>query len=364
MISSESIDEVNPNILGRQFPVLVTGGTGYMASWLIKYLLEDGYKVRVTVRNIKDEDKYAHIIKISESSKGSLEVFEADLLDPDAFKSCMNGCNIVFHTASPYMPSSNNNPQKQLIDPSYEGTRNVLNAVNTTYSVKKVIFTSAVSAVYGDASDIDNTDQTHFDEDHWNKTSNLKHRPIGFAKTVAEREAWKILNEQKRWKMAVLNPAFCLGPSLTPYTQSTSLDLIRKLANGSFKSGVPKLQYGLVDVRDVAHAHIFAAQDEYAVGRFILVKDVKSMLEIAKILRGKFGEAFPFPNRELSSKALYFFGFIQGYSRKFVLENVGKKLAFNNLKSKHELGVYYKPTEEAAIETLQYILDNNMLKKA
>lgn len=362
MLSSQSVDEVNPNILGRAFPVLVTGGTGYMASWLVKYLLEDGYKVRITVRSTKDETKYAHLTRISNSTKGTLEVFEADLLGQDSFKSCMSGCNIVFHTACPSLLSGISDPQKQLIDPAYEGTRNVLGAVNSTYSVKKVIFTSAASAVYGDASDMDNTDHMRFDENHWNKTSNLKHQPLGFAKMVAEQEAWKIQGEQTRWKMAVLNPALCLGPSLTPYSHSGSIDFIKKLANGTFKMGVPNLQYGLVDVRDVAHAHIFAAQDEYASGRFLLVKEVKSMLEIAKSLQKKFGEAFPLPSKELSSKALYFFGFMQGYSRKFVLENVDKPLAFNNVKSKHELGVYYKPVEDAAAEMLQYIMDNNMLK--
>ena len=79
-------EEVNPNILGREFPVLVTGGSGYMASWLVKYLLEDGYKVRITVRNLDNQDKYRHLEKIAERSPGSLEVFEANLLDPKGFK--------------------------------------------------------------------------------------------------------------------------------------------------------------------------------------------------------------------------------------------------------------------------------------
>lgn len=362
MLSNQSLEEINPNILGREFPVLVTGGTGYIASWLVKYLLEDGYKVRITVRNINDESRYSHLIKISENTKGSLEVFEADLLDSEAFGMCMNGCNIVFHTASPFLFSGVSDPQKQLIDPALEGTKNVLDAVNSTYSVKKVVFTSASSAIYGDASDILSTDREQFNEHHWNKTSNLKHQPLGFAKTLAEHEAWKIHGSQKRWKLAVLNPALCLGPSLTPYSKSGSIDFMRKLADGTFKSGTPNLQYGLVDVRDVAHAHIFAAQDEFALGRFLLVKEVKSILEIAKVLKYKFGDTFPLPTKELSSRGLYFLGFMRGYSRKFVLENVGKSLAFDNVKSKDELGISYKPIEDAAIEMLQYITDNNMLK--
>lgn len=354
-------EEVNPNVLGRDFPVLVTGGSGYMASWLVKYLLEDGYRVRVTVRDLENPDKYRHLEKIAERASGSLELFEADLLDPDAFKTCMSGCNVVFHTASPYLISGIKDAQKELIDPSFDGTRNVLEAVNKAHSVKKVIFTSAVSAIYGDATDMEGTKNNVFTEDDWNKSSNLKHRPLGFAKTVAEKEAWRLHDAQSRWKMAVLNPALFLGPSLTHKSTSGSFEFVKKLANGTFKNGVPKLKYGLVDVRDVAHAHMFAAQDEYALGRFMLVSEVKSMLEMSNILKAKFGERFPFPDDEISNRMLYFFGFTQGYSRKMVSENIDKPLAFDNTKSRHELGVYYKSVDEALIEMLNYILDNNML---
>lgn len=364
MYRRQEPEEVNPNILGRDFPVLVTGGAGYMASWLVKYLLEDGYRVRITVRDLDREDKYQHLQKIADRSPGSLDIFEADLLEADAFKNCMNGCNIVFHTASPYIIRGIRDPQKELIDPSFEGTRNVLEAVNKAHSVKKVIFTSAISAIYGDPTDIVNTGGKKFTEEFWNKSSNLKHKPLGFAKTVAEREAWRIHDDQSRWKMASLNPALFIGPSLTHKSTSGSFDFIRRLANGDFKNGVPDVKYGLVDVRDVAHAHIFAAQDEYATGRFMLVSEVKSMLEVAQMLKEKFGDGYPFPDKVLSNRMLYFLGFAQGYSRKYVVENVGKDLEFDNTKSRHELGVYYKPIEEAASEMLRYIIDYNLLHKS
>ncbi|PIB36842.1 hypothetical protein BFP72_16270 [Reichenbachiella sp. 5M10] len=362
MYASSEIEETNPNILGRDYPVLVTGGAGYMASWLVKFLLEDGYKVRITVRDMDAEDKYRHLTKIAEQSKGSLEIFQADLLDPEAFKSCMSGCNIVFHTASPYLLSGVKNPQKELIDPSLEGTRNVLRAVNHAHSVRKVVFTSALSAVYGDATDINGLEAVSFDETSWNKTSNLKYQPLGFAKTVAEREAWRIHDAQSRWSLATLNPALCVGPSLTAYSQSGSIDFIRSLADGTFDSGVPDLNHAYVDVRDVAQAHIFAAQDEYSQGRFILSSEVYSMLKLSQSLQKKFGEEFRFATKTLSRRMLYFFGFTKGFTRKYVLENVGKKLQINNSKSRHELGITYKPIEEAAVGMLQFILDNNLLK--
>lgn len=358
----EPEEEINPHILCRELPVLVTGGTGYMASWLVKYLLEDGYQVRITVRDLENEDKFHHLKKIANGTRGKLAIFEADLLDPKAFKKAMTGCNIVFHTASPFLMSGISNPKKQLIDPSYEGTRNVLEMVNKSHSVKKVVFTSAISAIYGDASDIENTKDQIFNEIYWNKSSNLKHEPLGFSKTVAEREAWRIHDDQGRWKMVVLNPALILGPSLTTKSVSGSFDYIKKIANGTFKDGVPNVECGFVDVRDVAHAHIFAAQDQYAEGRFMLVHEVKSMLEIASILKTKFGDRFPFPERLIPNKMLYFFGFTKGLSRKYVLENVGKKINFDNKKSRHELGMNYKPIDVAAQELLQFIMDHNMLE--
>ncbi|MEO9803571.1 MAG: NAD-dependent epimerase/dehydratase family protein [Reichenbachiella sp.] len=361
MLQKVEEEEINPHILTRELPVLVTGGAGYMASWLVKFLLEDGYKVRITVRDLNKEDKYKHLQKIAENARGSLDILEADLMDPDGFKAAMYGCNIVFHTASPYLLSGISNPQKQLIDPSFEGTRNVLEMVNKSHSVKKVIFTSAISAIYGDISDISITKNKAFTEEYWNKTSNLKHQPLAFSKTVAEREAWRIHDEQERWKMVALNPAIILGPSLTTNSRSGSFDFIKKIANGTFKAGVPNVQYGFVDVRDVAQAHIFAAQDQYAEGRFMLVSESKSMLEIANILHKKFGESFPFPRKVFPRKMLYFFGFTKGFSRKFVVENVDQTLKFDNTKSRHEIGVYYKPIDEAATELLQFILDNNLL---
>ena len=332
-----------------------------MASWLVKYLLEDGYKVRITVRDLDNQDKYRHLEKIAERATGSLEVFQADLLEEGAFDKCIIGCNIVFHTASPYRIFDIKNPQKELIDPSFEGTRNVLEAVNKAHSVKKVIFTSAISAIYGDATDVVNTKDGKFTEEYWNKSSNLKHQPLGFAKTVAEREAWRIHDEQSRWKMAALNPALFLGPSLTSKSVSGSFQFIKRLANGHFKKGVPNIRFGLVDVRDVAHAHIFAAQDEFATGRFMLVSETKSILEVANTLSREFGEEYPFPTTEMSARMLYFFGFAMGYPRKYVMENVGKALELDNTKSRHELGVYYKPVDEAIIEMMKFILENQML---
>ena len=96
-------------------PILVTGGTGYLASWIVKLLLDEGKTVRITVRNKKQVDKYEHLLQAEQASSGKLEVFEADLLKDSSFFESMQNCELVIHTASPFVLRGLKDPQKELI---------------------------------------------------------------------------------------------------------------------------------------------------------------------------------------------------------------------------------------------------------
>ena len=130
--------------IDRSKPVLVTGGSGYIASWLVKYLLDDGIDVHATVRNRSDDAKLGHLKRMAESSPGRLTLFEADLLDDGAFDVAMGGCQLVFHSASPFVFSGIKDPQKELVDPAVAGTRSVLESANRTRTVDRVVLTSSV----------------------------------------------------------------------------------------------------------------------------------------------------------------------------------------------------------------------------
>ena len=104
-------------IIDRMKPILVTGGTGYLASWIVKLLLDEGREVRTTVRNLTQKDKYAHFTALAVKSKGILQVFEADLLKLGSFNDAMKGCGLVIHTASPFIISGVKNALKELIEP-------------------------------------------------------------------------------------------------------------------------------------------------------------------------------------------------------------------------------------------------------
>ena len=132
-------------------PVLVTGASGYIGSWIVRYLLEAGRTVHGTVRNPQKETGLEHLHKLSADHPGKLTLFKADLLDTGSFDEAMAGCELVMHTASPFLLQGVTDAAEALVRPALEGTRNVLDSVNRTESVKRVVLTSSVVAIYGDA---------------------------------------------------------------------------------------------------------------------------------------------------------------------------------------------------------------------
>ena len=134
-------------------PVLVTGATGYVAGWLVKRLLEEGVTVHAAVRNPDDSEKLKYLNQAAENAAGSIKYFKSDLLEPGSYAEAMAGCELVFHTASPFITSVTD-PQKELVEPAKNGTRNVLEEANRVESVKRVVVTSSCAAIYGDNIDI------------------------------------------------------------------------------------------------------------------------------------------------------------------------------------------------------------------
>lgn len=353
---------IEPKNIDRAKPVLVTGGNGYIASWLVKYLLEAGHNVRATVRDPSNDKKVGHLKRIAEKSPGSLTLFQADLLKEGSFNGAMKGCELVFHTASPFVIMGIKDAQKELVDPAVEGTRNVLDAANRTDSVKRVVLTSSVVGIYGDAADIKQTKNGVFTEEYWNTTSSVEHQPYNYSKVAAEQAAWEIAKKQNRWDLVVINPGLVLGPSLTQASDSTSLSTMMQFVDGSLKMGAPKLEFGIVDVRDVAQAHINAGYTPAASGRHIAVSDTLSMLAMGKLLMKHFGKRYNFPRRELPKFMVWLGGPMNGISRKFVSTNVGYPLKFDNSYTRKDLGLEFRPLEQTLVEHFQQMIDDGVIR--
>ncbi|MCW8039925.1 MULTISPECIES: aldehyde reductase [Acinetobacter] len=351
------------NMNTKTTPILVTGATGYIASWVIKSLLEQGHTVHATVRDLNKKKSFAHLEKIANQSSGSLQLFQANLLEPGSFDQAMHGCEVVLHMASPFVVTNYKDAVKDIIEPAVLGTENVLNSVNKTESVKRVVVTSSIASTYGDAIDIRQTANNEFDESHWNTTSSETHQPYPYSKVMAERKAWDMQKAQTRWDLVCINPALVLGPSLTPSTQSGSVEVLQQFANGMTLAGVPPMWNGIVDVRDVADAHLQAAFNPKAENRYIISGGTLSLLEMGKILRQRFGNKFPFPRNQLPKAAFKLLGPFIGFSKSFVELNMGYPIYFNADKSKKELGIHYRNIETSLVEHFQQLLDDGVVKK-
>jgi nucleoside-diphosphate-sugar epimerase len=339
-------------------PVLVTGASGYVASWIVRYLLEDGLRVRATVRNPDKGSGLEHLQALAEAHPGMLTLHKADLLDQGSYTEAMDGCELVIHTASPFLLGHVRDPEAQLVRPALEGTRNVLDSVNATPSVKRVVLTSSVVAIHGDNIDMKN--RGPFTEADWNTTSSVEHQPYPYSKTVAERAAWELADAQDRWDLVTIHPGLVLGPALTTASKSGSMTTMRAFVDYSLTTGAPDLSMGMVDVRDVARAHINAGFTPAAHGRYLANARTITMLQIGQILRQRFGRSYPFPYTKLPKAMFRLVGPFVGYTREFVDKNVGWPLEFDSSRSTAELGLVYRPADETLADHFQQMIDDGL----
>lgn len=345
-------------------PVLVTGATGYVASWLVKKLLDEGFTVHAAVRNPKKKEKLAHLDKIAENSSGKINYFKSDLLDKGSYAEAMRGCELVFHTASPFTTDVKN-PQKDLIEPAVLGTENVLESASKTPSVKRVVLTSSCAAIYTDAIDTQKAPKGYLTEDVWNTTSSLDYQPYSYSKTLAEKKAWELAGKQSQWDLVTINPSLVMGPPLNPHaTTSESFNIIKQLGDGTMKMGAPKMGIGLVDVRDVAEAHFLAGYTPQAKGRYITSAHNTNILEMGLALQPKYGKDYPLPKKALPKWLLLLVGpFVNKMlTKRYVKNNINVEWKADNSKIKNDLGIAFRPLQTTMEETFQVLVDENILK--
>ena len=340
--------------------ILVTGGSGYIASWVIHYLLEDGHDVRATIRDKSNQYKIEHLKDLEKKYSSSFEIFESDLLVNGSFDSAVDGCDIVMHTASPFLMGKIKNPQKQLVDPALKGTRNVLDSVNRFPKVKRVVLTSSIAAIYGNAKEALSLPDNTYNESHWNTLSSLTNEPYKYSKTLAEKEAWKMHESQNNWDLFVINPGFVLGPPLSNRTDSASIQFGVDIVSGKFKAGIPDFTFSVVDVRDVARAHINAAFTDSEPGRHIAVAEGISALDFMKIIDSHFKGVVPVPKKTVPKLLMYLIAPMIGLKRSFIKDNVGYPHHFDNSKIKKNLSLEFLKFEKTIIDQIQYILDNKL----
>jgi nucleoside-diphosphate-sugar epimerase len=348
--------------IDKQAPVMVTGASGYIAGWIVKLLLDAGHTVHATVRNPERAESVQHLLRAAAEGPGKLVLFKADLLSQGSFDAAAQGCAGVIHTASPFIIGRIADPNAALVRPALEGTRNVLSSVERTPSVKRVVLTSSVASIYGDADELALAPGGVFTEAQWNTTSSLSHNPYPYSKVSAEKEALRIHQGQSRWDLVCINPGLVLGPSLTAHSDSYSIQLLRDMGRGKYRTGVPALHFGCVDVRDVAEAHVRALYTAGAAGRYIVSAGELSMLGIARLLRPKYGR-YRLPSVELPKPLVWLLGPVSaGVTRKFVQKNVGMPVRFDTRRGQRELGLSYRPLGQTVNAQFEQLLSAGLVR--
>lgn len=320
--------------------VLVTGITGFLGSQVCFECLSRNYLVRGTVRSKKDPKKLAFVEKLPNKEK--LEIVEADLSKDEGWAEATKDCKYVIHVASPFPMLSPKN-ENDIILPAVQGTMRVIKAAKLN-NVQKIIITSSVAAI-----DTYNKADKVLTEDHW---SNLaKVNTYCKSKHLAEKEAWTFYNSQdpnNKMEMSVINPGFILGPSLIG-TDFTSGEIILKLlVNDLF--GIPKVHWGIVDVRDCAIAHVNAIDNPESNGkRFICVSEGLWMEEIIKILREKYQPlGYTLPSHKVWKSTLWIASIFSKEAEEiYPMWNLAPQ--YDNQRSIKILGVKYRSAKDAVL---------------
>jgi len=265
--------------------VLVTGGSGFIAAHCMLRLLQDGYRVRTTVRSMSREPMVREMLAAGGVEAGDrLSLVEADLTADAGWAEAAAGCAYVMHGASP-TPSGPQSAEEDWIVPARDGVLRVLRAARDA-GVRRVVITSSLGAIgYGHPPRA-----RPFDESDWTNLEGADVQPYVKSKTLAEGAAWDfVAREGGGLELSVVNPAGIFGPVLGP-DFSGSIEIVKSLLDGAMPA-VPRVYFGVVDVRDVAELHLRAMTAPEAKGeRFIAVAgETMSILDIAKVLRRELG---------------------------------------------------------------------------
>ena len=333
--------------------VLVSGGSGYIAGFIIKQLLAEGWTVNTTVRSLKRE---AELRPLLGGSPETLRFFAADLTADAGWAEAIAGCTHVLHVASPFSSKPPRNPD-DLIIPAREGTVRTLRIAKAA-GVQRFVQTSSVAAIaYGHGKG-----HHHFTEADWTNIHSRDAYAYVKSKTVAERAArdW-MAKEGAGMEFLSINPAAVLGP-VWSHDFSASIEMVNQLLSGALP-GCPDLGFGIVDVRDLADLHVRVLTEPGLDGeRFIASGPFLKMIEVAQILRaGMPLEARRVPTRSLPDWLVRFAATFNPLIRQVVGE-LGNVRDASAAQALERLGWKTRPAEESIIDCAKSLIERGIVK--
>ncbi len=332
---------------------LVTGGSGYIAGFLIRQLIENGWTVHTTVRSLKREPEVRGWLSVDNDR---LKFFAADLEHDSGWAEAIAGCTHVAHVASPF-PLGVPKHADELIVPAREGALRALRFARAA-GVKRFVLTSSMAAIaYGH-----DQGKGIYNEADWTNLDNPAVMPYPRSKTVAERAArdW-VKAEGDDMEFASVNPAAVFGPLLSD-DLSTSIELVKQLLEGKVPM-CPDIGFGIIDVRDVADLHYRALtapgiRDE----RYVCSGPFLKMIDVANILTANLGDkAKKVPSRKMPDWLLKQFALVRPELKQLVAE-LGNVRGGDSSHAMQTLGWTMRLPEEAILATAHSLIERGIVK--
>ena len=332
--------------------VLVTGATGYIGLHCVQQLLNQGYAVNGSVRSPERKEEVFEALQKHNTPTENLNLFTFNLTEDDGWDEGMEGCDYLLHVASPIALENHN--EDFFVKPAVAGVKRAFKYAKK-HNVKKVVLTSSVAAIFDTLEE-----KSDYDETDWSDPENPSISHYAKSKTLAEKAAWDFVdNEDNPFELAVINPALVIGPSLS-VDLGESNKAIAMVTTGKMPVAVP-LQFGYVDVRDVAAAHLLAMQNSNSNGeRFALAEKDLWYKDVAKVLRDNgFDKAPTFNVPVWLAKILANFS----KELKVTLPYLGRVRSVKNTsKAKDILGWNPRPAEESIIDIAEQIKEMGLIK--
>lgn len=331
----------------------VSGGSGYIAGFLIRQLIDNGWTVHTSIRNLAREGEVRGWLNVDNIK---LKFFQADLNSDDGWAAAMNGCTHVAHVASPF-PLDVPKDADELIVPAREGALRAVRFAKAA-GVKRFVLTSSMAAIaYGHSKGV-----RMYNEQDWTNLDDPGVMPYPRSKTVAERAArdWVKANGEGM-EFASVNPAGVFGPLMSD-DLSTSIELVKQLLEGKVPM-CPDVGFGIIDVRDVADLHYRAMtapdiQDE----RYVCSGPFLKMIDAAHILREHLGDrASKVPTKKMPDWLLKLFAIFRPELKQLVNE-LGNVRGGDSTHAEKTLGWTMRPPEEAILATANSLIERGIVR--
>ncbi len=336
--------------------VVVTGGSGFLAGHCIIEALAAGHDVRATLRDASRGERVRAELARAGAQGLRLSFAAADLERDAGWPEAMAGADFVLHVASPF-PLNVPKDENELIRPARDGARRVLKAARAA-GVKRVVLTSSFAAIgYGHRNPT-----ATFDETNWTDVDGPGVSAYAKSKTIAERAAWDFVAKEGGPELAVVNPTGIFGPALGP-DLSTSVVYVKRMLDGAMPA-LPRLSFGVVDVRDVADLHLKAMTDPRARGeRFLAVSgDFIALGAIAEILKSRLGPAARRVKTRVLPDLMVRAASLFDPTIRQIVPELGKTKNATSAKAERLLGWSPRPREEAIVASGESLIKLGLVK--